>query len=543
MKKFYLAFLLLFACLGASAQWNENGVQPKPMGTSDYGTEYVISPDGTIWYYYYHPSANTTTEGGVTVPVYEMCLQAISKDGKLLFGESGKVISSYLNASYTQVNQYLYANSDNTVTLMVRDCRNSTYSEQLKSYTAYRIREDGTHVWGEEGVNVDEALTYFDDVCMSFCELSDGSTALAWCHDMSDGGYAIEVQKISKDGKCQYKLSDTRLTKDKGYYTYPYLVPSDNGSFIMVYAYSSQYYLRAMKYNADGTKAWANETKVYGGGWGSVVALQSRMKVYPTADNGVLVTWNDDRNNAGYYSPYLAYIKSDGTSMFTNENGKPDVCLSYEELSAYPPTICFSKDNKSIYAIFPQFSQNAQEWQQISIQKVDENGQLAYGEGGEQIMSLAQIAVGQGSVQIGEEGKIICFFQQFYDYHNVSNVYSIRDEKTGKAINEDEPLVYFRDTKYYRDGLESTYSAADNTILLYWNEDEESSAIDSKTHRNIFIKMTPDGKEVKSDAAGIGHVTSDTSSAAPRYDITGKIISTLKKGDIYIQGGKKYIAQ
>lgn len=542
MKKIYLAFLLLFACLSASAQWGgENGVQPKPMGTSDYGTEYVISPDGTIWYYYYHPSS--TVENGVTKSVYEMCLQAISKDGKLLFGDSGKVISSYLNSSYTQVNQYLYANSDNTVTLVVRDCRNSTSDEQLKSYTAYRIREDGTHVWNEDGVNVDEALTYFDDVCMSFCELSDGSTALAWCHDMSDGGYAIEIQKLSKDGKCQYKLSDTRLTKSKGYYTYPYLVPSDNGSFIMVYAYSSQYYLRAMKYNADGTKAWPSEVKVYGGGWGSVVALQSRMKVYPTADKGVLVTWNDDRDNAGYYSPYLAYINSDGTSKFTNENGKPDVRLSYEELSAYPPTIVCSKDNQSIYAIFPQFAQNSQEWQQISIQKVDSNGQLAYGDSGEQLMSLAQITVSNGSVQLGEDGKIICFFQQFYDYHHIDNIYSIRDEKTGKAVDEENPLVYFRNSEYYRDGLESTYSAADNTILLYWNEDEESSAIDSKTHRNIFIKMTPDGKEVDKDASGIHNAVSTEAGNAPCYDITGRILSTLKKGDIYIQGGKKHIVE
>ncbi len=542
MKKIYLVFLLLLSCLTASAQWGgEKGVQPKPKGTSDYGTEYAISPDGTIWYFYFHPSS--TVENGKTKAVYEMCLQAISKDGKLLFGNSGKVISSYLNASYTEVGQYIYANSDNTVTLVVRDCRNSTSDELMKSYTAYRIREDGTHVWNEEGVNIDEAQTYFDDVCMNFCELSDGSTALAWTHGTADGGYAIEVQKLSKDGKCLYKLSDTRLTKDNGYYTYPYLVPSDNGSFIMVYAYSSLFYIRAMKYNADGTKAWPNETKIYAGGWGSVTALQSRMKVYPTADNGVVVTWNDDRNNDGYYSPYLAYIKSDGTSLFTNEKGKPDVRLSYEELSAYPPTIAFSKDNSAIYAIFPQFAQNAQDWQQISIQKLDRSGQLLYGESGEQIMSFANISVANGSVQLGEEGKIICFFQQFYDYHHIDNLYSIRDEQTGKAVDEDNPLVRFRDSNYYRDGLESAYSAADNTILLYWNEDEQSSAVDSKTHENIFIKMTPDGKEVGRDATGIGHVSHNTNAATPRYGITGKILSTLKKGDIFIQNGKKYIAK
>ena len=542
MKKLYIAFLLLFACLSASAQWGgEYGVEPKPVGTSDYGTEYVVSPDGTIWFYYYHPSS--TEENGQTTAVYEMCLQAISKDGKLLFGDKGKVISSYLNSSYTEVNQYLYANSDNTVTLVVRDCRNSTSDEQMKSYYAYRIREDGTHVWNEEGVNIDEAQTYFQDVCMTFCELSDGSTAFAWTHEMSDGGYATEIQKVSKDGKCQYKLSDTRLTKSKGYYTYPYMVPSDNGSFILVYAYSSQYYLRAMKYNADGTKAWDNETKIYSGGWGSVTSLQSRMKVYPTADNGVVVTWNDDRDNAGYYAPYIAYIKSDGTSVFTNSNGKPDVCLSYEELSAYPPTIVFSKDNQSIYAIFPQFSQNTQEWQQISIQKVDMSGQLLYGESGEQLLSLAMINVGEGSVQLGEDGKIICFFQQFYDYHHIDNVYSIRDEKTGKAIDEENPLVRFRDSEHYRDGLKSTYCAADSTILLYWNEDAESSSVDSQTRHNVFAKMTPDGKEVVADNTGIHNTVAGTADNAPRYDISGRILSSLKKGDIYIQGGKKHIVK
>ncbi len=539
MKKIYLALMMMLCVLTASAQWGgEYGVQPKPMGTNSYAEEYVVTPDGTIWYYYFHPSSTKVED--LDVATYDMRLQAISKDGKLLFGDEGKSVSCYLNRSWTDTNQYLCANSDNTVTLVVRDCRNSTADEKLNSYTAYRFKSDGTSVWDEDGVSIDEGKAYNDLVCMTFCELSDGSTAFAWTHD-SDGGYATEIQKVSKDGKCLYKLDDTRLYKANGYYTYPYMVPSDNGSFILLYAYSSMYYLRAMKYNPDGSKAWANEVKVYGGGWGSITALQSRMKVYPTPDNGILVSWSDDRNNEGYYAPYLAYINSDGTSRFTNASGKPDIRLSYEELSAHAPSIVFSADNSDIYAIFDQFSQNQQQWQQLSLQKLNKDGELVYGDNGKQLQPLAQQSLEEASVQLGEDGKLLCFWQQFYSYQHVDNVMSVRSMEDGSPVADGEANVHFRSSEAYRESLASTYSKADDTILLYWVEDDESSAFDSKTRRCIFSKMTRDGKVVGSD--GISGTTVSKAADGTRYGINGMILSTLKKGDVYIQGGKKYVAK
>ncbi len=540
MKKIYLAFALMMLCLTASAQWCEEGVQPKPMGTNSYGEEYVVAPDGTIWYYYYHPSS--TSEDSLTTTTYEMRLQAITKDGVLLFGEMGKVVSDYPNRSWTQVNQYLCANSDNTVTLVVRDCRNSTAEEKMCSYTAYRFKADGTSVWDEDGVSIDNGMVYDDLICMTFCELSDGSTAFAWSHNCGDGGYAIEIQKVSKEGKCLYNLDDTRLTKANGIYTYPYMVPSDNGSFILVYTYSGQYYLRAMKYNSDGTKAWGSEVRVYGGGWGSILTLQTRMKIYPTPDNGVLVTWSDDRSNDGYYTPYLAYINSDGTSRFTNASGKPDVRLSYDILSSHTPAIVFSADNNDIYAIFDQFAQDSQQWGQLSLQKVNKNGEILYGDNGVQLEPLSPINVGYPSVQLGEDGKLLCFWQQFYSYQHVDNVYSIRNMADGSAVNTDSANVHFRSSEAYRASLQTTYSKADDTILLYWEENAQGSSEGSKTQCCLFSKMTRSCKEL--GTSGISNATVDKANGnATRYDITGRILSTLKKGDIYIQGGKKYIAK
>lgn len=539
MKKICLTLIMAVLCLAASAQWGgEYGVQPKPTGTNSYAEEYAVTPDGTIWYYYFHPTSIDVEDLPTTE--YEMRLNAITKDGKLLFGETGKVVSNYRNRSWTDAMQYLYANSDNTVTLVVRDCRNSAAEEKDLSFTAYRFKADGTSVWDEDGVSIDEGKAYNELSLLTFCELSDGSTAFAWTHD-NGAGYAIEIQKVSKDGKCQYKLDDTRLGGENKYYTYPYMVPSDNGSFIMVYAYSSLYYLRAMKYNSDGTKAWDNEVKVYGGGWGSVTALQSRMKVYPTPDNGILVSWNDDRNFDGYYSPYLAYINSDGTSRFTNASGKPDIRLSYEELSAHAPSIVFSSDNNDIYAIFDQYSQAQQQWGQLSIQKLNKDGELVYGENGAQILPLAVQTVGRASVQLGEDGKLACFWQQFYSYQHVDNVLSIRNMSDGSAADAGNAIVTWRGSEAYRASLQSTYSKADDTILLYWEEDPESSSEGSRTHQCIFTKMTRGGKEVGTD--GISGTTVDKNADGRRYSINGMILSTLKKGDFFIQGGKKYVAK
>lgn len=542
MKKNLLLIISLLCCLAVSAQWGgENGIQPKPVGTGDYGTEYVVGADGTIWFYYYHPSS--MLEDSMYSARYEMCLQAISREGKLLFGDRGKVVSSYTNLSWTQVNQYLHANSDSTVTLVVPDCRNSSLMDQLKTYTAYRFSPDGTSLWGDDGVCLDEGVPTDMACCMTFSELTDGSTAFAWQHNHGTNGQltCIDIQRVSKDGKCQYKLSDTRLAKALGYYVYPYMVPSDNGSFILVYGYGSSYYLRAMKYNSDGTKAWPSEVKIYSGGWGSVMALQARMRVTPGPDGGVIVTWNDDYLNEGYYAPYLAYIKSDGEPAFVNENGKPDIRLSYEELSAHPPVVNCSPDGKYIYAIFDEFNQNQQNFQQLSVQKLNMNGEMLWGTNGIQLEGLDDHNFSYGSVQNGKEGELMFFYQQFYDYHHVDNLYTIRSAETGQPVDPDKEKVRFRSSGHYRAGLESKLDTGDNTIILYWEEDAEGSGIGSSTNYDVIVKMNLDGTEVGA-VDGITEVKGDNDMRGSRiYGIHGRIMSALKKGDIYIQNGKKYV--
>lgn len=113
----------------------------------------------------------------------------------------------------------------------------------------------------------------------------------------------------------------------------------------------------------------------------------------------------------------------------------------------------------------------------------------------------------------------------------------------GSAVNTDNANVHFRSSDAYRAALKTTYSKADDTILLYWEEDAQGSSMDSKTHCCLFSKMTRGCKEL--GTSGISNATVDKANgnAATRYDITGRILSTLKKGDIYIQGGKKYIAK
>ena len=53
--------------------------------------------------------------------------------------------------------------------------------------------------------------------------------------------------------------------------------------------------------------------------------------------------------------------------------------------------------------------------------------------------------------------------------------------------------------------------------------------------------MTRGGKEVGTD--GISGTTVDKNADGRRYSINGMILSTLKKGDFFIQGGKKYVAK
>lgn len=512
--------------------WNYDlEVTPTPRGTNQYDTETVIGSDGTIWFYYYSPQSTAIED--IHTTTYEMRLQALNPDGTRKFGDKGLLISSYPNSSYTVVNQYLCANSDGSVTLAIPDFRNGDPSERHYTYTAYRINPDGTHAWDEEGVNLDEVMMSDFAACMSIIELTDGSNVFAWMRQ-NGNGYAIERQRVSKEGECTYNLADTRIAKADSYFEYPYLVPAEDGQYIMVYARTSSLNIFAHKYNADGTDAWEKETRIYRGGWGSVNALQIRMEVIPSGDGGVVMSWYDDRAYTQYYSAFIAYIKADGSVAFYDESGEPGVKMSFSGLNANDVHTIIDPAGDGFISIFCEYDGN-QTWQMPTIQKVSKNGELLYGDNGINLHQLVQGSTGYNTIKATPDGKLLCFWQEYYNYWDVDNYMSVRNVEDGSVISDEMEMYCLTNTERGRSSMKSYEGHDSSYCLVQWKdygiyEDKEEVICMARINYN-FDPSNPDAI----DAPIVNRNADDTY----MYNIQGQRVSNSTKG-LVIKNGKKY---
>ena len=293
MKKLIVTLFLFLGMLSVYGQWVENqGIPIVTEGTSIYDNETVVGKDGTTYFLGYCPNLKEAEdEYDTDNVVYEYRLQAIDKNGVRKFGDLGLLISDYPNRSYCVVNDYLYLDKEGNIIVVVFDARAHEYEDLMGAY-AYKISPEGEKLWGEDGVLLGNGRDLV--AAMKMVELSDGSIVFAWMR--SHGQLmAIDLQRISAEGECQWNPTEVGLNSETVTYQYPYLVDAGMNQFILVYAKGGAQDLYARKMDFDGTSVWSEDTRIYRGGWGSI-PLWTILDVKPSGDGGVILGWNDDRS-------------------------------------------------------------------------------------------------------------------------------------------------------------------------------------------------------------------------------------------------------
>lgn len=527
MKKAILLSAMLLSSGAAMAQWSGDRDIATPIFPeckSLYWDEVCVGADGTIWFFCDNP-ASTDMED-IHTTVYSMRLQAISPDGTRLFGDNGLVLSEYDNRSWTVCNQLLYANQDSTVTVVVHDSRNSSDDERNMNYTAYRLRADGSHVWDEDGVPVDNAMVVGSNAAMSITEIEDGSNIFAWLW-MDSKTTNVSMQKITKDGTAEWDPMETKLSGS--YNDYPYLVRSTENRFILIWGRSSSEYLTAMGYNADGTQSWEKRVTLYTGGFGSVPAW-TKIKVKPAGDGGAIATWFDDRDGTIEY-PYIAYVKADGKLGFVNAEGNADIRLGYEEWRHINVDAIPDGQGTGYLAIFNQCSVG-QSYYNACVQHVSLEGDLDYGENGVALMPIDDTpkSVSFLSVQPGPNGTFAAFWLEFHEsYWDIQAHMSIRRISDGEPVSEDTRDIRFVEGGRYRTGLCSYVDMENECWYAYWKD--QGGTPEEKVNWNCLQRISFDGSLPAVESLGGIMVQQGTS----YYDMQGHALSQEPASGIFIK--------
>ena len=520
MKKSLFTLFAIGLAFGVSAQWTADPLLVFPEESSLYVHEMKTGPGGTTYFLIDHPAG--ADEYDFENVKYDFRLQAYDKDGNKLFTEDpyGKLISNYPNRSWTTCNDYLMVDRDDNAIVSVADCRNS--DSKLMSYTIYKVSPTGEMLWGEDGINVDGGEAYDLNAHMSIVQLDDGSYVFAWQRTYGENNFAIEVMKVSSDGRLLWNADETRLAASNDTFTYPYLINAGDNQCLMVYAKGSNQEIYVRKLDIDGTCAWSEDTRVYRSGWGSI-PIWTILDVKSSGDGGVIIGWNDDRAFTNVDSAYISYVKSDGSLGFSAASEYGDVKLGYSEMRAL--NVKVMELNGDFYAMWRETS-SSQGWNSIRAQRISKNGELLWDEEGIEIVPMSQVSYGYFNLTPAPDGNIAPFYMK-NDGYTISGYVDPRNAETGERVFESDDI----------DGLPITDflppSAANlvvepcpehNFWAISWTE--------GFTDYSWYLQRLGYDYKTGPDTSGVKDIVADKKTGSFKYD--GECFSSAKAGRLIV---------
>lgn len=528
MKKVLLMMTGLVMAGTAWADWSDRMGNPTPIfpaGTGSYAIEVAVGDDGDIWAVNYHPNLkDADDEYDIEHVVYEYRLQHFDKNGNPLFPEDGILISDYANKSYTVVSNYIHVDSEGNCIVAVSDQRNA--SDRECSVTAYKVSPTGEQLWGEDGVAVSDAMHPVGYVaCMRLVEMDDHSIVFAWQESDGQDTNNVCLQRISKDGKAQWGTS--KIWNEGQTCTYPYLVPSEDNTCILVYARTESAILYAVKLDFECESVWGKEVRVYRGGWGSV-PLWTQLEVKSSGDGGALIAWSDDRAGTNIESPYISYVTSDGELGFEGVSDESDCKLYYGEdgVRSLGVTAAPASDGSGFVAMWRLVGGGNQSYQGIMAQKVSKSGELLWGDEAVTIFPIDVASYGYMSCQPTTDGGMMGFYEQYFAW-NDQQCLAVRLDKDGDFVWKDGSMALSKEGRQST-SLKSQLLPVPGAYLIDWTDEETVGTGDDakKVTTYVMDRFNEDGTFGDSSTA----VTSVESDSADLVFDGAMLLSSLADG-------------
>lgn len=463
MKRNLFCLVLAIVSFSTFAQWSTDPYENNLLTPTEkdlYSTEVEVNEDGVTYIFY--------NMGGGTGSTHYY-LQILDKDGIALYPE-GKMISDYDTKSWTAVNDYLSLDKDGNAIYIVEDRRYSQVGNYC--YTAYKISPTGKMLWGDDGIRLSND-TYGGLACVNNVILDDNSIIFAWYVYGGESSGEIIMNRLSADGEYLWD-EPVVLGEVNVNYSYPYLVDAGNNQFHLMYAKGTNQDLMLRKIDFDGEQVWAEDVKVYRGGFGSI-PIWTFLQIIPDGEGGVFIGWHDDRFFTNYESIHVSRILADGSYGFVSGEGGEQISFSSDiGLRSGQPKMVLDKANNALYVVWREFDANYQTWSRIMTQKLDMQGQLLWGMEGKEVLPLENRSISYHSAQLGEDGQFAVFYMIYFEYID-QRAYAILLDGKNAAQLWDEHLDL--STNYCtKSNLLSTPLNDGKYWFTYWKDERNGSS-------------------------------------------------------------------
>jgi hypothetical protein len=424
-------------------------------------------------------------------------LQILDKSGNKLFPDEGKLISDELSRSFTYGDdRAIFTDSDGNALYIVKDRRNGSQGDQNQGYFIYKISPAGELLW-DEPVDLDKGVAHYLTANIKVIELANGNYIFA--HDIypdNDRSYIV-IDQVSKSGQFIWN-EPLLLTDNTTSYKFPFLVDAGSGNFVLVHARGANNQLYAQKFGFDKEAVWNSPATIYTGGFTSGASPFTAVEVISDQNGGCFVGWYDDRYNSQVEKAYVSHVKSDGKQGFIFEG--EGLRLSYNDLRAFRPYMCYDPAGKILYAAWEEDNGN-QSYRSIVVQKISEEGELLWtdpeGRDGDTFYGLlldsegSPNAVAYYSLQLAGEGKIAAFWQHDYNY-STDNIVALLD------VSGEQPQYVWPNEKYIfspkgasKSDLVSLPLTDNEYFLTFWGDFRTSTLLNGEAvfAQKVFLKQ------------------------------------------------------
>ncbi len=449
-----LTLILLFvSAINTFAQWNPN-TSVNTLVSDETGEQSVqklaLCPDGSTYFAWFD------NRGGS----YAVYLQKLDVNGNAQFAPGGILISNNPQNS-SLVDWDMIADNNNNCILTFTDIRSGG---QINPF-AYMISPAGTQMWGANGIALSDSVNSFQPN-PKVAQTSDGNYVFFW--RIGSGPQKLALQKINAAGVKQWGTSPVIWTSGTTEnYDWPAIVPSDNGSVIVMFSgYTgsfispSNYRIYSQKVSSTGARVWnATQDTVYS--LGRVSGFYTP-RLFPDGNSGAVYCWHDDRNAVNLTTGYIQRKNSSGSIQFP-VNGT--AVSGNTSNNHFAPVAAYMPATGETYVAWQEANGGQTQWG-FYAQKINSSGVRQWGDG-LAIQSLGTDQVGLYTVMTRDTSAIICFNQSA-----PSNTNLIKASKLGPSGTYHWPgnIVTASSVSSSKIRINSVIDQANGNSILCWQD-------------------------------------------------------------------------
>jgi hypothetical protein len=398
--------LLSFVSINILSQWNSNTavntLVSDPNGEQSV-QKLALCPDGSTYYSWFD------NRGGS----YAVYLQKLDVNGVPQFAANGILVSSNPQNS-SLVDWEMIADNNNNAILTFTDIRNGGSINPF----AYMISPAGAHMWGPNGVTLSDSVNSFQPN-PKVVQTSDGNYVFFW--RVGSGPQKLALQKLNAAGVKQWGASPIYWTSGTTEnYDWPAMVPSDNGSVIVMFSGYTGSFISPANYKIYSQKVSSSGTRVWNGSQDTVYSLGRvsgfyTPRLFSDGNNGAVYCWHDDRNSVNLTTGYVQRKNSAGVIQFPVNGTAVSGNTSNNHFS---PVAAYMPSTGETFVAW-QEANGGQTQVGFYAQKINSTGTRQWGSDGIAIQSLGTDQVVAYTVMTKDTSAIICFNQSAAGGNNI----------------------------------------------------------------------------------------------------------------------------